>query len=90
MTPPVSFLLRFVLSSGLVSNVVVGSCERAWSPLSVDIISVACRLQEVSDMSMRSGNYHVRDKELTDLLSSVALSFVVSCVVVLANNFVTA
>ena len=33
-------------------------------------------------MSMRSENYRVRDKELTDLLSSTARSFVVSCVIV--------
>jgi hypothetical protein len=76
----VSFLLWYVVSSVLVSRVVVGSC--AWSPLYVDIAGAACRLPEVSDMSMRGEKYHGREKELRDLLSSATLSFVVSYVFV--------
>lgn len=44
----------------------------------MDIAGVVCRLQEVSDMSMRRENYHV-DEKPTDL-SSAALSFVVVCI----------
>jgi hypothetical protein len=57
-----------------------------WSPLSVDTADVACRLPEISDMSMRSENYRVRDKELTELLDSAALSFVVSYVFVFVES----
>lgn len=74
MTLSVSLLLRFVVRSRLVSLVVVGFCVMAWISVFADVLGVVCRLQPVSDMTMRSENYRVRGMELTDLLNSGALS----------------